>query len=307
MTLPFAGDALPAMMNNCVLLQVNTSTLGNSKSVSTEYVTAKANKDMLSLNKKLLESKQLNAINAHIAGFRRYLKKRSIVSKFKGGCYVVPLDRAEEIEAKYQQFLDALPPLIDAFMDVYDLQVDKAKDEDNLGDLWERSDYPPAERVRQMFAMSRSYFEMNVPDNLNRVMPNVYLEQKRELMATLQQAQDEVRWTLRGAAEKLMNGLVQMLQEGVDGNKKVIRQASVAKVRAFIAEFREIDVTEDTELQGLISQINALTDGLDCKQLRESDELTNSMLKAAESLQSEFEQMMADAPVRMVTLEDDDE
>jgi thiamine monophosphate synthase len=78
-------------------------------------------------------------------------------------------------------------------------------------------------------------------------------------------------------------------------------------VRAFIAEFREIDVTEDTELQGLISQINALTDGLDCKQLRESDELTNSMLKAAESLQSEFEQMMADAPVRMVTLEDDDE
>src|SRR5712691_5263329 len=158
-----------------VCIKVRVSTMGNTRKVSTTQIEADADKDLLRVSKRLVDSAELNAITRFDGEIRRFLY--NICLPFEIGIHLLPITALETVECRLRQFAEDRRQLVDAFLSAYtSLCQDAAK---RLRGLYNPADYPPVEDVAREFGLSWQYVSFGVPDQLKAISREVW-QQERE-------------------------------------------------------------------------------------------------------------------------------
>src|ERR1017187_10424857 len=235
-----SGTYQNPILDNCLLLTVQTKGIGNSKSVSSSQITDEDFAGRLSVSKRLLESPELKAISGHFSSVASYLKKRCINSYFKRGMYCCPISRVEEVAARLDMFKAELPALVSTFGLVYESQVAVSKNGEALARLFSEQDYHTLEYIQQAFGMDWMWLEIKVPDSLNRVSSDLYKQASHQMQAKWQEASAQITLAMRAQVQDILAKMVDKLTPDSGGKKKIIRTDSVEKVKDLISDFKEI-------------------------------------------------------------------
>src|SRR4029077_9349317 len=109
-----------------VCIKVSLSTMGNTRKVSTAQIEADADKDLLRVSKRLVDSPELKAITRFDGEIRRFLY--SICLPFEIGIHLLPIAALETVEHRLREFAENRLQLVHAFLSAYaSLCLDAAK------------------------------------------------------------------------------------------------------------------------------------------------------------------------------------
>src|SRR5258705_13887301 len=85
-----------------VCIKVRVSTMGNTRKVSTTQIETDADKDLLRVSKRLVDSAELKAITRFDGEIRRFLY--NICLPFEIGIHLLPITALETVECRLRQF-----------------------------------------------------------------------------------------------------------------------------------------------------------------------------------------------------------
>jgi Protein of unknown function (DUF3150) len=309
--------ALPNIYAKTVAISVDRSKFGNRRKVSLANVNVeldvpsaaervdneRADKSMLALSKKLLQSPELKAITTLDNEVQAFMDNRSVPAFFKPGIYLVPLKAVEEVEAGLVAFRDKRIVLRDAFLAVYPATVEAMKDV--LGELYNPVDYPSVEDMRSMFGFSWRYLNLGAPGQLQSINAKLYAEQRQKIEASVQDAAQEIRAMLRATMQQLVAHMIDRLTPGPDGKRKRFHDSLVDNFNAFVDHFDLRNVTDDAALQQLVAQARRIvTVGLDADALRHSDAVRDHVVAGLAEVKATLDTLVI-AKGRVIELDDD--
>lgn len=286
-----------------VCIKVRLSTMGNTRKVSTAQIEADADKDLLRVSKHLLDSAELKAVNRFDGEIRRFLY--GICLPFEIGIHLLPIAALQVVEQRLRSFAADRESLVQAFLAAYpSLCQDAAK---RLRGLYNPADYPPADDVAREFGFSWQYVSFGVPDQLKGISQEVWEQERSKAAQRMAEASAEIQQVLRESMAKLVQHMADRLKEGPDGKLLRFKESTVSNLVEFLANFEFRNVTDDSELQGLVSKARALLQGVGADELRSTGDLRTSIQQGMASLAAELDTMMARTGGRKFRLEDDPE
>src|SRR5687768_16998683 len=97
-----------------VCIKVSLSTMGNTRKVSTAQIEADADKDLLRVSKRLVDSAELKAITRFDGEIRRFLY--NICLPFEIGIHLLPIAALQTVEHRLRQFAGDRTELVHAFL-----------------------------------------------------------------------------------------------------------------------------------------------------------------------------------------------
>jgi hypothetical protein len=327
MTIPTAADPpaapqLPSaqtVSSNSVCLILKKGRLGVSRKAQARHiepnapltiamaggaVLTDAQVDSVRVSKRILKSEKLAAVGKCDSEMRQFMKARALPSLFKGGIWRIPNELLEEITTG----LDARialrnNELVPAFLDEYEAACEAAPTD--LGSLYDPADYPPKARVAALFYCDYDIVTFETPSALRKIKKDLFAKEQAKMAVKLQAEAEIIQAGLRQAFLQLIQGMHTALEPGDDGKKKRFHASKLEHLSQFLNLFRARNITDDTELDQLVGQAQALIDGVDAEMIRDSEELK-------QVLGDEFEKLaVAVAPLavstrRLINFDDDD-
>ena len=127
-----------------VCIKISLSTMGNTRKVSTAQIEADADKDLLRVSKRLVDSAELKAITRFDGEIRRFLY--NICLPFEIGIHLLPITALEMVEHRLRQFAVDRRQLVHAFLSAYPSLCQDAAT--RLRGLYNPTDYPAATKSR---------------------------------------------------------------------------------------------------------------------------------------------------------------
>lgn len=300
------------MLDKSVCVTVELHGIGNSKQVSSQAVEVNADKDMLRVSKTLLDSEELKAIRKKDGSIRQFLYNQCVQSGIKWGFYLVPIASVERVEEKLKQLQREREALIDAWLcpDVltgkspYEVQVEAQAL--TLRDLYNPGDYPPAERVRQAFSFEWQYVSFGTPGKLKSISKTMFEEEQKKAARKWEEATNAVQQVLRAnLLDMIEHATDKLTGKRGDGKPKIFRDSMVVNLKEFMATFQDRNITDDAELGALVSQANALIEGVDPKTLRTDDSVRDTVRAGFEAIKTQLDAMVTDRPKRAISFEDE--
>jgi hypothetical protein len=257
---------------------------------------------MISARKQLLISPELEAIATFDRETDKMLKLNCVDSSLLKGAYFVPLAKVEPITLKLERRMTERSILIDAFCSAYETRVLEAQGP--LGTAWDLRNY--RKNARGTFRMEWRWLTMDVPGRLKEISASVF-EQEREKAAKMwADALDSARQLLRENMRELVSHMVDRLQPEADGKPKVFRNSMLANINGFLDTFNSRNITDDAELQELVTNARKLLSGVEPADLRENDSTRNFVQKQFAAIQLTLDGMVQAKPQRRITFADDD-
>jgi hypothetical protein len=225
-------------------------------------VDAEANS--VTVSKELLECNEMAAITTLDGSIRRWIYARSLPSGvLKEGVYRLPLTLVDEVEVGLKDFGQQRLGLIDAFISVYPAKVEDARI--RLRALYDATDYPPAEQIRESFDLQWRYLSLDVPQTIS----NVLIKQEREkAMQDLTAEVDEIRLALRSSFAELVTHASSALVTAPDGKPKIFRDSLITNMNQFFSYFDARNLTNDKELADLVEKAREAIHGVSPEDLR---------------------------------------
>jgi hypothetical protein len=268
------AEVLPDIYANTIALALDRSTYGNRRKVSLANVAVDADKNMLTLTKRLLNSPELKAINAIMAEASQYLADKSVPAFFKPGIHLVPFAAVGDVDAKLTELKAKLfGPLpngetcaVDAFIAAYPAQIAIMKDV--LREMFNEGDYLTADQMRSQFAFTWRYLNLGAPSQLQSINAKIFNEQRALVAAQVQEAALEIRQMMRATMLELVEHMRERLTPDADGKPKMFRESMIERFNAFIDNFNVRNVTDDAALKAVVEQARALVNGVDADVLR---------------------------------------
>lgn len=256
-----------SIADSTVILKVNFGLFGNIKKVPTSIIAGAEQTKLLKVQKTLLESPELKAISSADTGLKSFLKSKSL--PYEEGFTILPLGKDGEhlktVHARIIEFTKERDTLVDAFILAYpnlieDAKIKTAELATNLGvtfeELWNPSDYPPAEQAREEFTFTWSYHSFAVPDTLK--MAGLYEAAKVNAETKMQAAAEGITLLMRQTLLDLVAHLKAALEPSEDGKKKKLHKSAVTNIQTFLEDFKTKNITNDKELDGLVLHISSL-------------------------------------------------
>jgi hypothetical protein len=225
------------------------------------------------MSKHLVDSPELKAIGRFDGEIRRYLY--NICLPFEIGIHLLPIVALEQVEQRLRQFSTDREQLVQAFLAAYpSLCLDAAK---RLRGLYNPADYPPAAEVAREFGFSWQYVSFGVPDQLKGISQEVWEQEREKAAQRMAEASCEIQQVLRESMAKLVQHMADRLKEGPDGKPLRFKQTTVSNLVEFLRNFEFRNVTDDTELQGLVAQVRQLLQGVSADDLRTTGDLRTNV------------------------------
>ncbi|MCC6590196.1 MAG: hypothetical protein IT168_26120 [Bryobacterales bacterium] len=286
-----------------VCIKLRLSTMGNTRKVPTSQIEADADKDLLRVSKHLLDSAELKAIGRFDGEIRRFLY--NICLPFEIGIHLLPVAALETVEERLRKFAEDRKALVTAFLVVYpSLCQDAAK---RLRGLYNAADYPPPEDVSREFGLSWQYVSFGVPDQLKGISQEVWEQERDKAAQRMAEASSEIQQVLRQSMADLVNHMAERLKDGPDGKALKFKQSTVSNLVEFLSNFSFRNVTDDRELQSLVSRARDLLQGVAADDLRSSGELRRRVQQGMNALASDLDGMLVRAGGRKLRLAEDEE
>ena len=271
-----------------VCIKVRLSTMGNTRKVSTSQIEADADKDLLRVSKHLLDSAELKAIGRFDGEIRRYLY--NLCLPFEIGIHLLPVAALETVEQRLRQFRTQREELVTAFLCVYpSLAGDAGK---RLRGLYNPADYAPVDKVERQFGFSWQYVSFGVPDQLRGISQEVWEQEREKAAQRMAEASSEIQLVLRESMAKLVQHMAERLKDGADGKLLRFKETTVSNLVEFLQNFEFRNVTDDYELQKIVTQARSLLEGVGADDLRTTGDLRAKVQQGMASLANELDTMM---------------
>lgn len=286
----------PGLFDRAICVLVECACLGTARKVSTGAIDTKgADPTMVRVSKHILESKRLDKIRSLQGEVRRYVGARSTPSMmFRSGVYLLALDLLPEVDEYLNKSTEDLAALVEDFIKEYE-DAKKAAEE-KLGPLFRATDYPDANVVRGAFSLRWQYLAVDAPRKLGDVSKAI-LEREREKAArTWNDALGEATTVLRVSMKELVDHMVEKLQPGEDGKKKIFRDSMVGNLREFLRTFGARNISDDQELAALAKQAELLLAGVDAETLREGPTTRDRVREGMEKIKQTLDTLVVNAP-----------
>ena len=192
--------------------------------------------------------------------------------------------------------------LVNKFVNSYSSSVKASKD--YLGGLFDLSDYPAQEEVKNSFYINSSYIEMGLPNQLKTVSPEIFEREKKEFKEKIQNAIEEVRDALRSSFAILVNHMVDRLKPKEDGKPKSFHVSMVENFVEFLDNFNLRNITDDSELSELIQKAQGILSGKDPEELRKNQNLKEIVSGGMSEIKSKLDTMVINKPIRQFNWEE---
>ncbi len=314
MPLPGEAEPIPAepptlnsqqptrIAENAVLLSITLCLAGNTRKVNQSQYEVDADKNMLSMSKRLLESPEYDAIKSLDSELKKFLAARCLPSMFRSGVHLLPVVLYTETEEKLRDFRIRRRQLVADFIASYDQRRTAAAE--RLKSLYNEDDYPPPDKLRSLFSMDWQYFTLDTPKALKRFDSALFNQEREKLKEKFRQMSEEAELLMRQEMRELVGHLADRLTAGEEGEKKILRSSAVTKIKEFLELAEARNVTGDEELNRLFSETRAIISNVDPLVLRDSEVLRAEIRSDMERIKAELDTQIQAAGSRKITLDE---
>ena len=293
---------METLLTRCVIFRVQLGRWGTTKKLPQGTISAQdANPKWVKAQKALIadcpEYDAIVKLQNQIRGAGSYLESVSLPSPFGSGSYAVPIGLVGGVNDKFLEYDAALEVLVDAFMGVYSDARGRAQEQ--LGSVFNRNDYPSAERVKAAFSFKWNFVTLATPETL----PAEILAQERAKIAVqCVEWKDEIRDALRVSLQDMVTHMVDKLAVGGDGKPKVFRdRGGINKLTAFLDTFGDRNITNDGQLQALVNSAREIMNGLkSVDDLRKDADVKAAVAAGFAEIKASLDLMVEDRPMRKV-------
>jgi hypothetical protein len=281
------------LVNQVMFLQLHAGLLGNSRKVCGDiWNTPETDKSLLHASKTLLTSPQLDAIRKADMRMRQWLYNTNgpaLPCDFDA--FMIPNGSIVNVKNKLEAYKTERAALVEEFLAVYIEQGKTAQEK--LGPLFNPQDYPSVSQVRAKFYFDYSIFAFGVSEGLKAISQELYQQEVDKLQTTLQSAASEITAAMRQTVYDLLTNLQDKLTpDETTGEKKILHKAAIENVKKFLDTFNLKNVTNDTELAGVVEQVRELLSNTDAKSLRASDSFRDKMRDSLTGITSKLSTMV---------------
>jgi hypothetical protein len=300
-----APTAAPGLFSRAVCVLLETSCLGTSRKVATGAVDTKgADPTLIKVSKTILESKRLAEIRQILGEVRREVSSRCTPSvMFRSGVYLLPISLLPEVDAYLEGKSGELGRLVALFLTEY--AAAKTNAEQRLGTMFNASDYPALEDVAATFAIRWQYLAVDAPAKLGEVSRAILEREQQKAAATWADAMTEGTAVLRAAFADLIDHMVEKLQPGPDGKKRIFRDSMIGNVREFLRTFKDRNLGDDAVLADLAKQAERILGGVDAKLLRDGESVRERVASGMATIKTQLDAAICNAPARRYSSDDE--
>lgn len=277
--------------SNVVAFVISTHRWGNRKVADKKKVETKADKKMMSVTKKLIDSPEYKAIIDHMRITKLTITDRMVQSFYLKGVYFSRLEQVEGIKAYLDERNNGdgkeekgLKALVEEFAKVWDIR--KAEAPALLGDQYNKNDYPTAEYVKNSFGIESRWISFDVPDKLPDA---VYKEEKKKAEEKWQECAERITMSLRQAFKDLIAHAVDKLTTAKGEKPKKFKDATIDNINDFIDTFANKNITNDKELEELIKKAKKVVNGVDADDIRDDRFVRLAVKKGFAAIDGELE------------------
>lgn len=300
MDAPLAHD----IRSTAVCLSVEFAMLGNSKRGNLALVETDAEKTSLGLTKKLLTSPELDALHNVRTSIRHALHAQALHSHLRPGLWLIPLAKIETIDQMMLGYDVLWQAAVDTLIAAYPARCKEAPE--RLKSQYDAGNYLNTETegweasIRAKCRLSWSYVDMETPTRLRSISRAIWEREQ-------QKAADD--WeTARQAAQQVlrleMAGMLAELHGKMTEDNKRLQKRYLERCHAWIDGFRDgkYAITQDHELQALITEWERLLSANDIQALRSDEALRAEVATQIQTIRTQLDTMLETAPSRRYAL-----
>jgi hypothetical protein len=283
--------------------RVQFTWFGTKKSLTAEQKaqaaeTFEAEGQFLSAGKKLLDTKH-NAFRAVTA------IKTKITDYWRGLTLPFPepgvrLIKHDQVESFDQQMADYRAELEDAVrtLDQYFDELKQAAAQ-QLGTLYNPADYPST--LIGLFGVSWDYPNVDPPDYLIGVSPDLYRQEQARVQARFEEAVQLAEQAFLDEFAKVVAHLTERISgTNEDGMPKVFRDSAVDNLSDFFERFRSLNVRSNQQLDDLVARAQRAVRGVAAQDLRDSQSIRQEVATQLARVQTSLDAMLIDRPRRRI-------
>jgi hypothetical protein len=284
---------------SAVLVRLNISTWTGrklDKRVSDEIDLSKNTKTRAgNYNKHLLAgSKELDQIQKVATAVRTWNYEQTLPWS-NGGDRLLPFKNFFEYKQTLAMFEKQFESAVEAFLVNYDTLVSASAFQ--LGDLFDRSEYPPASELRHKFKFSYDFDPLPKSGDF-RIDANE--EVKQELEEQYEKAfNDRLNGAMKDVWDRLHNALTHMseklsdkqrtLKNGETTNTQIFRDSLINNAVELCGLLTKLNVTDDPKLEQARQKLEGAIVNVNADTVRDSDEVRHNVKARVDEILSNFD------------------
>lgn len=257
-----------------------------------------ADKSRFKLTKKLIESKELDAITEYQTELYTWATGRSVPSFFRDGVYLVKKSMAEEFNAKLEAGVYKLQnELVPAMLATYPEAIEAARQA--LNGQFSISDYPQNGEMASRFGIEWNWIAIGVPDDLPLELRKAEAE---KITAQFKDAEEQIMTALREGFAGIITHVTDRLTPGSNGKDKIFRDTLFADLTEFVGTFNARNLINDTQLEAMVGKANEIL--AQVRGLAGDDAASKAQaIRDNESLRARIAQQFADLKGKVEVME----
>ena len=252
----------------------------------------------LSAGKKLLDTKHnaFRAVTAIRTKITEYWRGLTLPFPEAG----VRLIKHDQVEGFDQQMADFKAELEDAVRNLDrcfgELKQAAAQ---RLGSLFNPADYP--ETLAGLFGVSWDYPNIEPPDYLIGVSPELYRQEQDRVRARFEEAVQLAEQAFLDEFAKVVAHLTERISgTNEDGTPKVFRDSAIDNLCNFFERFRSLNVRSNQQLDELVVEAQRAVRGVAAQDLRDSQSIRQEVVTQLAQVQNSLDAMLIDRPRRRI-------
>ena len=257
------------------------------KKVSAEVDLAKGTKtSAVNVNKNLLAGTGfLDTITKYAANARAWHLSQTLPWS-DNGQRLLPVSNFIEYKEQLGKLNDNFDALVDKFIDAYPNLVTAAAFQ--LGDLFNRDEYPEADAIARKFKFSYNFFPVPQAGDF-RV--DIGEEARKEIEASCNRMSDSrIEGAMKDAWSRLHEHLLRMSErlDYGDADKKIFRDTLVENAVELVDMLKHFNITRDPKLEQARLDLKSAIGVYDAEMLRELPEARQAVKTKVDEILSKF-------------------
>jgi len=300
------------LLTETVVLDLRFHRPGIVRKGTLDGVQVDADKDLLRLNKQIIESdKYLKYCNL-CHKLKCWIAARSLsnwlfnkgeedngnvsTSLFREGTFLVPITNLEDIYLKCEEVRDEAMQVVDEFIAEYPQLIQDA--ERRLKGQFDPTNYYSPQEMRRRFGIEWRLIEFGLP-TAGKIGEVMFRQEQKKVSSELKEAEQEVIQALRESMLGLIDKVVSQLSPSPDGKRRYITESAVEKLIEFLDLFASRNIMQDGELQNLAEKAKKIIKGVDVQLLRKVDNFREVVKMGMEEIKDNLSVMVKEGPRRV--------
>jgi hypothetical protein len=291
--------AVSALHDRAIYLVLSWSFLGTWKGVETNDTSSEVR-----ASKRIIQSVAVQQMRTLRNKVRRILGKYSLNSLFRPGVYCIPLEYIDEIETALKEAAVGIDDVRQTLKGEWSGIISDAKE--RLGELFDEADYPNVDAAMNEFVLSYRYVPIaDTPAILKSVAAEAYKEDLERSKIEGANELEAFRSHLRGTLLQIIVNMRKTLTKP-DGERRVFGKRFFKNLNEFMSTFNGKNLSEDGELEKVVTQLATVAKGYDPDDLKDDEHLQKKLNTNLAKIDKSLKAMVADdgqgGNVRMINL-----